>query len=294
MSSSTSTVPTLYQVDKLNNHNFTTWKFRLQMILKARKLWKYVDPGVIGLDADSQEKDQEALSQIALTVSDGVVGHIRNAKTAREAWFKICSVFEQKGLASQIFLRRKLINVKLDETQSMQSHINKIREIADQLEAIGDPVKDRELAIILLSSLPERYNALIISLEARPPDEITFDAVSSRLLAEEERQRESGDISIKTEGAFYSLGNKSGGFNRQRSLKECNFCHKKGHTEDRCWDKNGRPERNGSGSSNSNHANIAEVSEDYTFILGCMEYEIQWGFMLSFYITCSVLTHSLV
>ena len=134
--------------------------------------------------------DQDALSQIALTVSDGVVGHIRNAKSAREAWLKICSVFEQKGLSSQIFLRRKLINVKLDESQSMQIHINKIREFADRLEAIGDPVRDRELAIIILSSLPEKFNALIISLEARPPDEITFDSVAIRLLAEEERQNE--------------------------------------------------------------------------------------------------------
>ena len=99
-------------------------------------------------------------------------------------------MFEQKGLSSQIFLRRKLINVKLDESQSMQIHINKIREFADQLEAIGDPVRDRELAIIILSSLPEKFNALIISLEARPPDEITFDSVAIRLLAEEERQKE--------------------------------------------------------------------------------------------------------
>lgn len=57
--------------------------------------------------------------------------HIRNFKTAREAWLQICSAFEQKGLASQIFLRRKPVNVKFAESQSMQSHINKIRELAD-------------------------------------------------------------------------------------------------------------------------------------------------------------------
>ena len=176
------------------------------MVLKARKLWKYVDGSVVGGDAKSQELDQDAFSQIALTVSDGVVGHIRNAKNAREAWLKICSVFEQKGLSSQIFLRRKLINVKLDESQSMQTHINKIRELANQLEAIGDPVRDRELAIIILSSLPEKFNALIISLEARPPDEITFDSVAIRLLAEEERQNESNSEKINGEHAFYSGG----------------------------------------------------------------------------------------
>ena len=59
----------LFQVEKLTNSNFTCWKFRLQMVLKARKLWKYVDGSVVGGDARSQELDQDALSQIALTVS---------------------------------------------------------------------------------------------------------------------------------------------------------------------------------------------------------------------------------
>jgi hypothetical protein len=142
MSSATSVSTNLYQVDKLTNNNFTTWKFRVEMVLKARKLWKYVETEA-GATVKEKEEEQEALSQIALTVSDGVIGHIRNAKTARQAWLKICSVFEQKGLSSQVFLLRKLLNVKLDDGESMQSHINKIRELSDQLEAIGDPVRDR-------------------------------------------------------------------------------------------------------------------------------------------------------
>src|ERR1700735_4613303 len=114
MSSATSVSTNPYQVDKLTNNNFTTWKFRVEMVLKARKLWKYVETEA-GATVKEKEEEQEALSQIALTVSDGVIGHIRNAKTARQAWLKICSVFEQKGLSSQVFLRRKLINVKFDE-----------------------------------------------------------------------------------------------------------------------------------------------------------------------------------
>jgi gag-polypeptide of LTR copia-type/Domain of unknown function (DUF4219) len=237
MSSSTSGSTNLYQVDKLTNSNFSTWKFRIEMVLKARKLWKYVETEA---DASVKEKEQEqeALSQIALTVSDGVIGHIRNAKTARQAWLKICSVFEQKGLASQVFLRRKLINVKLEDSEPMQNHINKIRELSDQLEAIGDPVKDRELAIIILCSLPERYNSLVISLESRSPKDLTFDMVAGRLLAEEERQKESESGSNSGESAFYS-----GRFPRKKSpLKSplrCNFCGRVGHMERNCYDKHG-------------------------------------------------------
>ncbi|MFI5423083.1 MAG: retrotransposon gag domain-containing protein [Nitrososphaerales archaeon] len=215
------------------------------MVLKARKLWKYVETSTISTDAKEQEKEQEALSQIALTVSDGVVGHIRNCKTARETWIKICSVFEQKGLASQIFLRRKLFNIKFNENETMQAHINKIRELADQLEAIGDPVKDRDLAIITLCTLPEGYNPLIISLEARSPEEISFDLVTGRLLAEEERQKESDSSKLESAHAFYAGKNNPKGkyLGKGSSAKLCSFCHRTGHTIENCWDKNGRPEK---------------------------------------------------
>ena len=143
----------LYQIEKLNNNNFSSWKYKVQMILKCRKLWKYVDGSVVDLTpAKDAEADQEAHSQIVLTISDQLVGHVRGAKSACEAWKQICSVFEQKGLSSQIFLYRKLLKVKFNESGTMQSHISNIRELSDQLESIGNPVKDKELAIILLSS----------------------------------------------------------------------------------------------------------------------------------------------
>ena len=145
MSSSTSNVPTLYQVDKLNNHNFTTWKFRLQMILKARKLWKYVDPGVVGLDAENQEKDQEALSQIALTVSDGVIGHIRNAKTAREA--AIAASKDQEAARSLVALSKDQLqkakesfNVRLAQTQMSEQDYRAIKPFIGWRNKLGGAV----------------------------------------------------------------------------------------------------------------------------------------------------------
>jgi hypothetical protein len=227
----------LYQVDKLTKKNFTMWKYRIEMVLKSRKLWKYVE-------AEAEEKkekelEQEALSQIGLTISDGVVGHIRGIKTPRAAWLKLCAVFEQKGLASQVYLRRKLFTLKFAESGSMQDHLNNISELANQLDAIGDPVKDRDLAIISLITLPESYKPLVTTLEASPANDITFDFVSARLLAEEEQQQEfkpPGPI----ETAF--IGTTFGKYQGRRPPMQCEYCGLTGHTEARCWDKHGRPE----------------------------------------------------
>lgn len=232
------------------------WKYRIEMVLKARKLWKYVEAAA-GDDKDEKEKEQEALAQIALTVSDNVVGHIRTAKTAKAAWEKICSVFEQKGLASQIFLRKKLINLKFVDSEPMRNHINKVRELADQLEAIGDAVKDKELAIIILCSLPERYDSLIISLEARPATELTFDFVAGRLLTEEERQKEQS-INNNNDSIGTVMFSETG--KDRRGKKQCHYCKRPGHLERNCWDKHGRPGRGeNNGEEGETRCNLSET-----------------------------------
>jgi len=245
MSSATQpSTSSLYHVEKLTAQNFSTWKIRLQTILRDRRVWKHVDgtasfpeSGSAKQKEEWEDKDQQAMSQIILTVSDSVVGHLRTAKTSREAWIRIMSLFEQKGLASNIFLRRQLLNIRLNLGTTMQSHINTIQGIADQLDAIEAPVKDVELALTILCSLPESYQPLIIALEALPPNDITFDRVCARLLAEEKRQQESSsNVQIGDVTAYLSQNAKHS--RRGRQTIQCAYCSKSGHNEMNCWLKN--------------------------------------------------------
>src|SRR3984957_21183713 len=137
--SSASSVPgpsSLYTIDKLNGNNFSSWKFRMQMILIDRGLWEYVDGSlpapVLGVDANEaaqaklvewKKKDNCAMAQIALTVGNTELVHVKGAKSSREAWLKLCSAFEAKGLASKVFLRRKFFSIQMPEGISMQAHI---------------------------------------------------------------------------------------------------------------------------------------------------------------------------
>src|ERR1700679_3880830 len=78
MASSTGS-SSLYTIDKLSSSNFTSWKFRMQMILIDRGLWEYVDgnpvtPVLDGTDAarlrlaEWKKKDNCALAQMFLIV----------------------------------------------------------------------------------------------------------------------------------------------------------------------------------------------------------------------------------
>lgn len=329
----------MYSIDKLTGDNFSSWKFRLQLVLMDRGLWEIVDgteacptltptptgkldgnsgdgasSGVVGgtggkptavstvkeiSHLDWKKRDNQALAQIALTVSNSELIHIRNAKSSHDAWNKICSVYEAKGLAAKVYLRRRFFNIKYIDNgvSSLQSHINLVRDLADQLEAIGAGVSDEDMAMTLLCSLPDSYDYLIVALESRNSEDLTFDFVSTRLLSEEKRKGESMNVSINANivsGSIgktanigngdnialytnsYGSGNNTNTKNHSKSFKpmmKCSYCNKKNHTEDKCFAKHGfpvgHPKRNNGGNVNINNgnrmnmnsnANIASVS----------------------------------
>ena len=183
------------------------------------------------------------MAQIALTVGNTELVYVKGAKSSREAWLKLCSAFEAKGLASKVFLRRKFFSIQMPEGISMQAHINNVKELAEQLEAIGATLTDSDIAMTLLSSLPEEeYGSLVTALEARPSDELTTDFVIARLLAEEKRRQESfkAKVHSSAESAFIGNYNQGGSTNR-RSTQKCGFCKRTNHTEEKCYRKHGYP-----------------------------------------------------
>ena len=330
---SSSSTSSLYAIDKLTGDNFSSWKFRLQLVLMDRGLWEIVDgtevsptvtisgntgdgaltvtggsdgSGKVEVDPkykavylDWKKRDNQALAQIALTVSNSELIHIRGAKSSHEAWSKICSVYEAKGLAAKVYLRRRFFNIKYVDNGigSMQSHINLVRDIADQLDAISAGVSDEDMAMTLLCSLPDSYDYLIVALESRNSNDLTFDFVSTRLLGEEKRKEESNNVSINANiignvkhnignngnngHMLHNVNNSNGGNNASnndnialytnsygnnsktksfKSIIKCNYCNKKNHTEDKCYVKHGYPTGHPKHNNNVNVANIASVS----------------------------------
>ena len=76
----------------------------------------------------------------------------------------------------------------MEKGQSMISHVNQIRTLQEHLEAIGDNVTDKDLVIILLSSLPGEYNYLVTALETIDEAKLTWDNVRDRVINEYEKK----------------------------------------------------------------------------------------------------------
>lgn len=67
-----------------------------------------------------------------------------------------------------------MTNAKLTEGGNMREHINQIEQHMEQLSIINSNVlSDRLCAALLLSSVPESYGPLIMSLSGQPDTKIT-------------------------------------------------------------------------------------------------------------------------
>ena len=112
----------------------------------------------------------------------------------------------------------------------MTEHINYIKTLSEHLEAIGDPIEEKDLVILLISSLPDDYNYLITALETIAEDNLTWDYVRDRLIHESEKKKPAE--AENSADAFFT----SKPPNNKKSGK-CHYCKKPGHFARDCFKK---------------------------------------------------------
>lgn len=196
-------------IDKLKGiENYSSWKFMMRMILIQEELWECVEN-----EEGDIKKQQKALARIALAVQPTAIPHIRNAKSAHEAWSSLERAYEDRGLCRRLGLLRTLFATKLDECENMECYINKITELSQQLSEIGSPLEDDFVAVIMLSGLSSDFEPLIMAME-NSNVKLSSDIVKGKLLQENIRRCD------KQEAASALLA---------RRQPRCYRCKKVGH-----------------------------------------------------------------
>lgn len=202
--------------------NYHSWKFTLKMMMTLEGLWDLLernDP-VTGSDV---ARDQRALARLCLTIKPSLYQYVREAKTASEAWKKLSDVFEDRGLYRRVLLLRQLHRIDFKDFLSMSDYIEKVMSLVHQLADIGKIIEDQEIAEILLSGLPQEYDALVSNLETLCiSSTLQSELVRSRLL--QEAQRKNGANGNSSTAAFVS-----------KKQLVCKYCGKIGHIKPKCF-----------------------------------------------------------
>src|SRR5271168_2346335 len=225
-------------------------------ILTGQDLWEYVDgTTILPTDTASQsgwrKKDWLALSMIRLRVADKMLVYVASLTSAREAWETLNSLLEAQGALGIILARRKLFRAQCAEGTTIEEHIRTLRSYQEELHNLGQKIDGEEFSIILLSSLPESWNAYISSIDTTLLKEAP--RLIARILEHDQRMgmRGTEDTALVAKPWKKKINPNI----------TCYGCGKKGHISRQCRSGKGKSAGDQKGSTTAN----AAVEDDFAF-----------------------------
>ena len=110
-------------------------------------------------------------------IQSNLIYLVTSCETPKDLWDTLKAYFERDTIANKLFLKRQYFTSKMLEGQSAQDHLQRMKEIADKLHALGPTVDEEEQVVALLISLPPSYTTLVTALRAK--EEMSFHYLSS-------------------------------------------------------------------------------------------------------------------
>ena len=155
-------------------------------------------------------------------------------------------------------------------------HINTLNTLFSQLTAMGHSIETGERAEILLQSLPDSYDQLIINI-TNNIEVLVFDDIATAVLEEESRRKSKQDrpggsqqaeaLTVmrgrSTERGPSGSQNRSISKSKSKKSVKCHHCGKKAHYKRECWHLKKNEEAKGKGSEPSKaQCCVANTSDD--------------------------------
>uniref|UniRef100_A0A803NKH8 GAG-pre-integrase domain-containing protein n=1 Tax=Cannabis sativa TaxID=3483 RepID=A0A803NKH8_CANSA len=114
-----------------------------------------------------------------------MLGHVINCQSSHEIWTTFAQLFATRFRARLLQLRNLLQTTKKGSL-SIEEYILKMKQHADQLATIGQPIHDEDLVLYILGGLGTEYEAVVINLTSRT-EPLTLQEVQLMLQSQEMR-----------------------------------------------------------------------------------------------------------
>ncbi|CAN0846213.1 Retrovirus-related Pol polyprotein from transposon TNT 1-94 [Linum grandiflorum] len=209
---------------KLTSSNYAIWKPRMEDILFCKDLYEPIESGSEKPE-DKTEKEWEVLHRKAVAIirqwiDQSIFHHVAKDTRADELWQKLESMYERQSAQNKASLIRRVVNLKYKDGHSVTEHLSDFQGLVNQLTTMKLALDDEVQALLLLSSLPDSWETLVVSLSNSAPNgKLTMDIVKDSMLNEEARRKELGTSSDSHALVADKSENRGRGKNRNSNFK---------------------------------------------------------------------------
>ena len=117
--------------------------------------------------------------------------NISKEKTTEGVMSALSKLYEKPLTSNKVFLMKCLFNMKMSEGGSAANHLNEFNTLTSQLSSVNVNFDDEVRALLILGSLLERWNSLVMAVSNSVPSSNTlkFDDVVCVILSEEMQKK---------------------------------------------------------------------------------------------------------
>ena len=223
------------KVPVFDGSNWTLWKRRVTIYMKAKKIEYVVGPLTGPKPEKFDEDDNKVLQLLFNSMSDQVSQKVLSCSTASEVWSRLHQVFENRSPAMVGKMYEKYYSYKKSDSDDMAAHIAKVEALAISLESVGEKVSEVSIMSRLLYSLSASYASLMVAWDSVEPARQTRAELVSRLLSHDDRK--CNDQGASAGVAFMARMSKPARrlpFSDWVKTATCHKCGKTGHLQFQC------------------------------------------------------------
>ena len=177
---------------RFDGSSFNFWKEQMQdyLIVKGQ-----IDPienesaPEIYIANEWQKLDRIVRATIRMHLSESVYFTVQSCTTTFELWKKLSETYEKKVASTKMYLIRRLYNLRMKDSDSVQAHLNKYEILSSQISSQGTTIEDELRAMILMSSLPSSWETFVTTVCNASTTAIKYSEVTSAILIEAARRK---------------------------------------------------------------------------------------------------------
>ena len=121
-----------------------------------------------------------------------VFHHVSQETNAKALWEKLKGLYERKIAQNKAFVAKKLVNLKLKEGRSVVKHFTEFQDLVNQMITMKLIIDDELQALLLMSSLPDSWETLVVSFSNSAPSGVLQLAMVKDSLFKETRRKDMG------------------------------------------------------------------------------------------------------
>ncbi|KMQ90788.1 cysteine-rich rlk receptor-like protein kinase 8 protein [Lasius niger] len=159
--------------------NYHMWSMAVRALLELSGLEDCIVTGEGAVVDISKQK--KAKGRLLLSIDESLYVHVENAIDAAQMWNILEKMFKSTGATHKIGLIQKLINVRLENCESMADYLSQITSVVNRLSGVDFKIGDELTGAIMLAGLTEEFKPMVMEFKGSGI-KTTADAIKLKLL----------------------------------------------------------------------------------------------------------------